>query len=250
MLKKITSVYTDSHKRYGSPRVMRELRKRTIRTSKKRVARLMSANGMHSVLKKKFKATTNSNHGFPVADNVLQQNFTTDAPNKVWTSDITYIWTSEGWLYLAVVLDIYGRRIVGWKTDTRLRKEIVTQALEKSIHARRPNKDLVFHSDRGVQYASTEVRNIIAKYSITQSMSAKGNCYDNAITESFFHTLKTELIYQRQFATRQEAELCIFEYIEVFYNRQRLHSSIGYMAPVEYENQYYKQQKLSLRTVN
>lgn len=200
----------------------------------------MRANDLRSILKKKFKATTNSNHSLPVAENKLQQNFSIDAPNRVWTSDITYIWTSEGWLYLAIVLDIFSRYVISWKTDTRLHKEIVSQAVSKSLHSRKPTSGLIFHSDRGVQYASNEVRELLENNHITQSMSNKGNCYDNAITETFFHTLKTELVYQRQYKTRQEAELSIFEYIEVFYNRQRLHSSINYMSPVEYENQFYK----------
>lgn len=250
MYTEIKSEYEKSHKIYGSPRVEAALRKRDIKTSKKRVARLMQANDLHSILKKKFKATTNSNHSLPVADNKLEQNFSTTAPNQVWTSDITYIWTSEGWLYLAVVLDIYSRYVISWKLDTRLRKEIVCQAMSKSIQSRKPEPELIFHSDRGVQYASNEVRELLENNHITQSMSRKGNCYDNAITETFFHTLKTELVYQRQYKTRQEAELSIFEYIEVFYNRQRLHSSINYMSPIEYENQFYKQQNVSIPTVN
>jgi transposase InsO family protein len=199
----------------------------------------MQENGLKSKIKRKFKATTNSNHNLPVAENVLNQNFTTIKPNQVWASDITYIWTTEGWLYLAVVLDLFNRQIIGWKVNNYLSKELVFEAINKSINARRPGKGLIFHSDRGVQYASGEVRNLLAKSKITQSMSKKGNCYDNAISETFFHTLKTELVYHTRFTTRQEAELTLFEYIEVFYNRQRLHSSLNYLSPVEFENQFF-----------
>lgn len=199
----------------------------------------MNENGIRARTKKKFKATTNSNHNLPVAGNILNQNFTTTKPDKVWTSDITYIWTREGWLYLAVVLDLFTRQIIGWQVHNNLSKELVYEAIRKPIEQRKPLNDLIFHSDRGVQYASREVRMLLKNNGITQSMSNKGNCYDNAITETFFHTLKTELIYQVSYETRKEAELSIFEYIELFYNRQRLHSSLNYMSPVDYEKLYF-----------
>jgi transposase InsO family protein len=239
LLDKIKEVHKNSHQIYGSPRIEQELRKMGTRTSQKRVARLMSDNGLKSKIKKKFKATTNSNHNLPVADNKLNQNFTTTKPNQVWTSDITYIWTKEGWLYLAVVLDLFNRQIIGWKVNNNLSKELVYEAINKSLKSRKPSEGLMFHSDRGVQYASHEVRNLLSKHNITQSMSNKGNCYDNAITETFFHSLKTEFVYQTQFETRQEAELGLFEYIELFYNRQRLHSSLNYLTPVEFEINYF-----------
>lgn len=199
----------------------------------------MRENGLKSKIKKKFKATTNSNHNLPVAENKLNQNFTATRPNQLWTSDITYIWTTEGWLYLAVVLDVFNRQIIGWKANHSLGREFVLEAIQKSLKVRKPKDSLIFHSDRGVQYASQEVRKLLEKNNITQSMSNKGNCYDNAITETFFHSLKTELVYQTSYKTRREAELSLFEYIEVFYNRQRLHSSINYMSPVDYENHFY-----------
>ena len=199
----------------------------------------MRENGIKSIIKKKLKATTNSNHNLPVAENLLQQNFATVRPNQVWSSDITYIWTSEGWLYLAVVLDLFNRQIIGWKVDKSLSKDFVYEAINKTIKARKPSDELIFHSDRGVQYASNEVRKLLKTFDITQSMSNKGNCYDNAITETFFHTLKTELVYQTTYNTRNEAELDLFEYIELFYNRKRLHSSLNYLSPVEYENHFF-----------
>jgi len=192
LYKEIKEVHRTSRQVYGAPRIERALREKGILTSKKRVARLMSENGIKAKTKKKFKATTNSNHNLPVAGNMLNQNFATSRPDKVWTSDITYIWTSEGWLYLAVVLDLYSRKIIGWRASNNISKEFVYEAIRKPIDTRRPLTDLIFHSDRGVQYASNRVRLLLKKHGITQSMSNRGNCYDNAITETFFHTLKTE----------------------------------------------------------
>lgn len=194
---------------------------------------------MKARTKKKFKATTNSNYNLPVAGNILNQNFMTSRPDMVWTSDITYIWTSEGWLYLVVVLDIYSRKIISWRMSNNLSKEFVYEAIRKPIDTIKPLGNLIFHSDRGVQYESNSIRMLLKKHGISQSMSNKGNCYDNAITETFFHTLKTELIYHTNYETRKEAELCIFEYIELFYNRQRLHSSLNYVSPVDYEKNYF-----------
>jgi putative transposase len=240
LYEKINKIFEQKHRRYGSPRIERELRKAGTKTSENRVARIMKENGLRAKTKRKFKATTNSNHNLPVASNLLNQNFTVTAINKVWTSDITYIWTEEGWIYLAVVLDICSRNLVGWTTGVYLNKELVIEALNKAIKQRKPGSGLIFHSDRGVQYASYEFRKILGKNGILQSMSAKGNCYDNAITETFFHTLKVELVYDTKYKTRQEAELSIFEYIELFYNRQRLHSSLNYMSPVDYEKHFFK----------
>lgn len=239
LIEEIMEVHNQSRQVYGAPRIEKQLRKKGIRTSKKRVARLMRDNGIKARSKKKFKATTNSNHNLPVAENKLNQNFTANKPDQVWTSDITYIWTSEGWLYLAVVLDLYTRQIVGWNVNNSLSKELVYEAIRRPVARRKPSEDLIFHSDRGVQYASREVRMLLKNHGIIQSMSNKGNCYDNAITETFFHTLKTELIYHTNYKTRKEAELSLFDYIELFYNRQRLHSSINYMSPVDYEKLFF-----------
>lgn len=192
---------------------------------------------------KKFIATTNSNHNLPVAENLLAQNFTATRPLEVVTSDITYIPTKQGWMYLSIVLDVFNREIISWKTDNTLRKELVYEIIEKSLKNKKQEEEMIFHSDRGVQYASNDVRNLLRSKNVKQSMSRKGNCYDNAITETFFKTLKTELIYHRVYETREEAESEIFEYIELFYNRNRIHSSLGYKTPKEYKNEYFLSNK-------
>ncbi len=238
ILEEIKRIYERSRGRYGSPRIYKELRKQGIICNKKRVVRLMRVNGIRAKTKRKYKVTTNSKHNYAVAENILQQNFQTSGPNKVWLSDITYIWTNEGWIYLACVLDLYSRNIVGWKMDTTLSSSLVKAALTEAIDKRGENPGLIFHSDRGVQYASYDVRNYIKDHKMVQSMSRKGNCYDNAVMESFFHTLKTELVSSENFKTRQEAKMKVFEYIEIFYNRQRIHSSLGFYSPVEYENKF------------
>ena len=178
---------------------------------------------------------TKSRHDLLVADNLLQRNFSTEAANKVWFSDITFIWTKEGWMYLAAILDAYNRQIVGWSMSDRLNHGILADALQKALRKRDPDAGLIFHSDRGTQYASYAFRNLMEQYGFVQSMSSTGNCYDNAIMESFFHTLKTELIYFEKYQTRREAQWSVFEYIEVFYNRVRKHSSLNYCSPVEFE---------------
>lgn len=239
IIKEIKEIFEKNRRIYGSPRITQALHRKGNMIGKNKVARLMREQSLKSVVQRKFKATTNSNHSLPVAENQLKQNFTTLSPNKVWASDITYIWTREGWLYLVVVIDIFTRQIISWRVDTRLSKTFVHSAIEKSIREKKPKQGLIFHSDRGVQYASNEVRNLLENNHITQSMSRKGNCYDNAITETFFHTLKMELVYQTRFETRSEAEMMIFEYIEVFYNRQRMHSSLNYLSPLEFEQQFF-----------
>lgn len=238
LLKSIETIYEQSQCIYGSPRVYRKLVAKGIKTSKKRVARIMKESKLVSKVKRKFKATTNSNHKLEVKENLLQQNFHASAPNTKWTSDITYIWTQEGWLYLAVILDLFNREVISWQVGKRLTKELVLKALEKAIKQRKPDSTLIFHSDRGVQYASNEVKALLSGHKIQQSMSRKGNCYDNAVTETFFKTLKTELIYQNNYKTREEARFSIFKYIEIFYNRNRLHSSLNYMSPIEFENKF------------
>lgn len=239
LLVKIKEVFAKSYETYGSPKITSKLREKNIRTSKNRVARLMRENNLKSIVKQKFKATTNSNHNLPVAENVLKQNFKTSKPNEVWTSDITYIWTQEGWLYLAIVLDIFTRQIVGWKVGRTLSKELVVEAISKAIKAKRPSESLIFHSDQGVQYASLKVRQLLKQNNFIQSMSNRGNCYDNAITETFFRSLKTEFVFHYNFKTRIEAELVLFKYIELFYNRERIHSSLNYLTPMQYETMYY-----------
>jgi len=195
----------------------------------------MKIHGIVGKAKKKFKATTNSKHNLPVAPNLLNQDFVAEKPNTVWVSDITYISTLEGWLYLVVILDLYSRQAVGWAMSDRLTSDFVVKALYQAIGRRRPPSGCILHSDRGVQYASADFRDVLNNYGLIQSMSRKGNCYDNAVAESFFHTLKTEHVYEHRYETRADARQSIFEYIEMFYNRQRRHSALGYRSPVSFE---------------
>lgn len=232
---KIRQIFEESRQTYGTRRIKAALAKQGDRASRKRIARLMREMQLACRTKRKFKATTNSKHNLPVAPNRLERNFNVTAPNKVYVGDITYIWTQEGWLYLAAVIDLYSRKVVGWSMQDNMKADLVNQALLMAIWQRKPSKGLLSHSDRGSQYASKSHRAILAEHGIIQSMSRKGDCWDNAVAESFFHTLKTELIHGRVFKTREEAQKVIFEYIEVFYNRNRLHSANDYQSPVEYE---------------
>ena len=229
----------ESHKMsrwaYGSPRITYDLKAKGIKCSENRVARLMKIHGIIAKTKKKFKATTNSKHNLPVAENLLNQNFVTEKPNTVWASDITYVQTLEGWLYLAVILDLFSRQVVGWAMSDRLTSDFVIKALYQAIGRRRLVSGCIVHSDRGVQYASADFRDVLKTFGFIQSMSRKGNCYDNAVSESFFHTLKTEHVYEHRYETRAEARQSIFEYIEMFYNRQRRHSALGYRSPISFE---------------
>ncbi len=229
------------HKRhpvYGSPRVHRALLKEGVVCSRRQVQTLMRQERIRSSCLRRLRVqTTDSGHDRPVASNVLGRQFRQKKLDRVWVSDITYIPTDQGWLYLAGVLDLCSRRIVGWATADHLGAELATEALEKAIAARRPGAGLLHHSDRGVQYASEAYQAILKRHGITCSMSRRGNCWDNAVKESFFKSLKAELVGQSHWATRKEAAESIHDYIELFYNRQRLHSSLGYRSPVEYERQ-------------
>ncbi len=227
--------YNRSRGTYGLPRIYAAIRKEGLKVNKKRVARIMRANNIRAKTKKRFKVTTRQNSRAKASENMLKGNFSSEKENRIWTSDITYLWTKEGWLYLAVVMDVYSRKIVGWSLGSSLSKQLVIKALMMAIVHRKPEAGIIFHSDRGSQYTSNSVRNLLKSYQMTQSMSSSGNCYDNAITESFFHTLKIELIFWNRYQNREQAKRSIFEYIEVFYNRERLHSSIGYLSPVEFE---------------
>jgi transposase InsO family protein len=231
----IATVHDESGKRYGSPRVQRELRARGRRVGKNRIARLMRKHGLFGKRRRRFRVTTNSNHAQPIAPNLLERDFTADAPDKVWVTDITYIKTGEGWLYLASILDLYSRRVVGWSMSERQTTTLATDALSMALRARRPAAGLVHHSDRGCQYASDEYQRGLAAAGLVCSMSRKGDCWDNAVAESFFATLKTELVHDARWKTRDEARAAVFHYIEVFYNRRRLHSTIGYVSPVDFE---------------
>jgi transposase InsO family protein len=192
--------------------------------------------GIKAKTKRRFRATTNSKHNLPVAPNLLDQNFGVTEPNKVWASDITYIPTQEGWLYLAVCMDLYSRLIVGWSMGERITKQLVIDAFNMAAKNRSDIEGLIHHSDRGSQYASYEFQNILKSYKAICSMSRKGNCYDNAVAESFFHSLKTEWVHHYRYKTRKEAIASIFEYIEIFYNRQRRHSHLNYLSPADYEH--------------
>ena len=232
---KIRVFHAASHGIYGSPKIYKDLIGDGVRCGENRVARIMREAGIRSRTKKKFKATTNSRHNLPVAPNLLNQDFTVDAPDRTWVSDITYIHTEKGWLYLAVLLDLFNREIVGWATSSRMTRQLAIDALQMALGRRTPAKGLVHHSDRGSQYASGDYQKILSKHGITCSMSRKGNCYDNAVAESFFRLLKTEWVNHYRYLSRSEATHSLFYYIEIFYNRKRRHSALGYATPQEYE---------------
>ncbi len=231
----IRQIYRESHGIYGSPRITVVLRSRGIKCNHKRVERLMRENGIYAKTKKKFKVTTYSKHNRCVAENLIKMDFKAERANKVWTSDITYIWTKEGWLYLTVFMDLYSRYIVGWSMNNRLTDELVIRAFKKALLYRCPPAGLIIHSDRGSQYCSNEFKQLLNKNQCLQSMSSTGNCYDNAVTESFFHTLKTELVYHEKYETKDQARKSIFYYIEFFYNRKRIHSTLGGVSPYQFE---------------
>jgi len=238
----IIKIFDMSKKTYGSPRVLKELNRRGFNASKPRVAKLMRNSGLKSKVRKKYKITTDSNHKYPIADNLLNRNFSPVTINKVWVSDITYIRTKQGWLYLTIVMDLFDRQIIGWAlSKTMHANRTIIPAWKMAMSKRRITSELIFHSDRGVQYACNEFRNLLKRNPLVkQSMSRRANCWDNAVAESFFKTIKTELIYHEKYNTINEAELSIFEYIEIWYNKKRLNSSLGYLTPYEYEMKHYK----------
>jgi putative transposase len=231
----IKAVHGEVKARYGSPRIHAELVARGEPCCVNTVARLMRREGIAAKTKRKFRVTTDSNHDRPVAENVLDRRFEPEAPNRAWTADITYVATGEGWLYLAAVEDLYSRRIVGWSMSSRIDSRLVVDAMEMALAGRRPGEGLVAHSDRGSQYASEHYQEVLAGRGIVCSMSRRANCWDNAPMESFFASLKKELTRGEIFATREEARASLFEYIEVFFNRIRRHSSLGYVSPTQYE---------------
>lgn len=236
LLEEIKAIYRRSRGCYGVRRIRVELRANGKNYNRKRISRIMKENGIKVKTKRRFKVTTKSKHNNPVSENLVNMNFSVEKANKIWVSDITYIWTKEGWLYLVVILDLFSRMIIGWSMSQRLKNDLVVNALEQAFKNRGVEEGLIFHSDQGSQYASKEVVDLMKKYNCKQSMSRKGNCYDNAVAESFFHSLKTELIYFEKYSTRDEARSSIFDYIEIFYNRQRRHSAINYYSPVDFEN--------------
>jgi putative transposase len=235
----IKRIHKESDGTYGFRRVTAQLKKEGIACGKNRVSRLMNENKIFSKLKRKYKATTYSEHNFNVAPNLLKQDFAVNEPNKVYVGDITYIGTDEGWLYLATVVDLFNREVVGWSMDITMTRKLVMDAFNAAVDKENPKEGLIFHSDRGVQYASYDYQDLLKNNGFIQSMSAKGCCYDNACAESFFSSLKKDKLYGRKFKTRAEARTAVVEYIELFYNPRRLHSTLQYKSPKEYKRDYY-----------
>ncbi len=230
----IAQIHGESRGRYGSPRVHDALGKRGVRTARKRVARLMRQRGLVGRARRRFRVTTDSRHGRPVAPDLLQRRFQAAGPDRCWVADITYLWTAEGWLYLAVILDLFSRRVIGWSMAQRLHSELALGALEMAL-GQRPSRGVIHHSDRGSQYACAAYRARLAQAGMVSSMSRPGDCLDNAVAESFFSTLKLELVYRSSWHSRAQARAEVFEYLELFYNRRRSHSALGYCTPVEFE---------------
>lgn len=245
LLMLIRHIFLQSRQTYGSPRIHAELQERGNFCSRPRVARLMKKAGLKAKMPRLFKATTRQDEGATAAPNLLQQAFNAVVPNTRWVSDITYIRTREGWLYLAVILDLFSRKVVGMAMAESLQTTLVLDALNQALQRRRPPKDLQHHSDRGCQYTSQAFRQLLQEHNIICSMSATGYCFDNAVAESFFHTLKTECVYHERYESREQAKQSIFEYVEVFYNNQRRHSTLGYLSPAEFERRYFHQQLCS-----
>lgn len=245
----IKMIHKDSRETYGSPRVHAQLKSQGESCSRKRVARIMQKAGLRAKMNKRFKITTKANPKAKAAPNILQQDFTALSPDQRWVADITYVATAQGWLYVAAILDLFSRHIVGLAMNERMTTDLISSALEQAVTHRKPGIGLTHHSDKGCQYTSQEFNILLKKYGMIASNSGTGNCYDNAAMESFFHTLKTEHIYFENYQTREQAEQSIFEYVEVFYNRKRRHSTLGYLSPADFEKQWYQQQSVSLRTV-
>lgn len=231
----VKAIFTAHKGRAGAPRITRELRDQGKPADRKRVAKVMRTQGLRAKAARKFKATTNSNHSLPVAPNLLEQNFEAESADQKWVSDITYIWTDEGWLYLAVVMDLYSRMVVGWAMSERMTADLVCGALQMALWRRKRPGGVIVHSDRGSQYCGRAYQKLLRDHKLICSMSKKGDCYDNAAMESWNHSLKVEAIHGERFDTRAEAKAHVFEYIDVYYNRQRLHSKLGYLSPEAFE---------------
>ncbi len=232
---RIRLLFARHKQRYGAPRITDDLHDEGVACSENRIARRMRVLGLRAIQAKKFKVTTDSNHSKPVAPDLIEQDFTAEVPNETWVSDISYVWTDEGWLYLAVVMDLYSRAIVGWSMNRRMTQQLVCDALTMALFRRHFPKGTIIHSDRGSQYCSKRYQRLIKNNGLRCSMGRKANCYDNAAMESFFHTLKVELVHRERYPTRRMAKSKIFEYIETYYNRQRKHSAIGYKIPMQFE---------------
>jgi putative transposase len=238
----IRAIHAEVKGAYGSPRMVRELRQRGYAASKGRVERLMRLHGIRARHKRRYRITTDSKHGLPVAPNLLDRNFEPAMPNQVWTADITYLWTDEGWLYLAIVLDLFNREVIGWSIKPRMTTDLITDALTMAWFRRRPAAGVMHHSDRGSQYASQAYQRKLAEFGMICSMSRKGNCWDNSPTESWFNSFKNERYHGKRYATHAEMEAISFEYIEVFYNRKRQHSTLGYQSPIQFLNRWVDEQ--------
>ena len=241
LLREIRTQFSASNETYGSPRMTVELNEDGFEVGRHRVARLMRENALKALQRKRFKKTTDSDHGGPVAPNLLDQDFTATAPNQKWGVDISYVWTNEGWLYLAIVLDLFSRRIVGWAVSDRMKKDLALTALKRAIAVRRPSQNLLHHSDRGSQYCSDAYLKLLNDHGFTVSMSGKGNCYDNSMVEAVFKTIKAELIWRAIWRTRDQAKAAIARYIDGFYNPKRRHSALGYKSPIQFESQALNQ---------
>jgi transposase InsO family protein len=238
LLEQIKAEHAKSRQRYGSIKITEILKRSNVRCSQNSVAMLMSKNNIRSIVNKKFKATTNSKHNLAVFDNILNRQFIVPKPNYAWVSDITYISTSEGWLYLATVIDLYSNQVIGHAMSDRMTKQLVIDALNKALKLRNYPTGVIVHTDRGSQYASNAYKAVLKQYKLIGSMSRKGNCWDNAVAENFFGIIKKEYIHQTKFDTRNEAKLGIFDYIQGWYNTQRIHSKLGYLTPVEFDGLY------------
>jgi putative transposase len=235
LLAHVRSAFAQSSGTYGSPRMTRDLQDDGFAVGRRRTARLMRENGLHARQRRRFKRTTDSRHSWPVAPNIIDQDFAAGRPDEKWGADISYVWTREGWLYLAVVIDLFARRVVGWAVGDRLHRNLALAALRKALTMRRPSEGLIHHSDRGSQYCSIDYQSELRRSGILISMSGKGNCYDNAMVETFFKTLKSELVWRTTFLTRSDAERAIARYIDGFYNPVRRHSALDFLSPAQFE---------------
>lgn len=235
----IARAFGDSRGTYGSPRIRAQLNAQGVSVSKRRVTRLMHSGGLYALRKRRFVRTTDSAHKRPIAPNLLHRDFTAAAPNRVWVTDITCVWTRQGWLYLAAMLDLFSRRVVGWAMSEHIDEKLVLAALNMALITRRPARGLIHHSDRGSQYCGTDYLAVLKAHGVQRSMSRKGDCWDNAVAESFFGTLKQEMLYRRELEPRAAVQTAIFEYLEAYYNPKRRHSTLGFLSPVEFEERAY-----------